>query len=70
VHSSPDGINSRNSHLVELLEDRLVEALADPIGLRTLYFCAGAPDVIERQIELVLVTVCVSVNRDFFTRAS
>src|SRR5262245_39814540 len=42
-------------HAVELVEQRLVEALADAIGLRAARLGARVIDVLDRQVELVLV---------------
>ena len=41
--------------LVELLQDGLVEALADAVGLRVAYLGLGMLDVIQGQIELVVM---------------
>ena len=41
--------------LVELLQEGLVEAFADAVGLRTAGFGSGMVDVLHGQIELVLV---------------
>jgi len=38
--------------LVELLQDRLVEALTDAIGLRMPDLCLGVLDVVQGQVEL------------------
>lgn len=42
---------------VELVHQRLVEALADAVGLRALHTRAGVVDVLHRQVELVLVAL-------------
>jgi hypothetical protein len=44
--------------LVKLLQDGLVESLADPIGLRCLRLCLAVIDVIERLVELIVVLFC------------
>src|SRR5438477_1815648 len=42
-------------HPIELVEQRAMEALADPVGLWALGLCAAVIDVLDRQVELVLV---------------
>jgi hypothetical protein len=43
--------------LVELVEDRPMEAFADPVGLRTLGLCLCVVDVLHGQVELVFVPI-------------
>ncbi len=43
--------------LVELLQDRLVETLADTVGLRVPGLRLGALDVVDGQVELVVVVL-------------
>jgi hypothetical protein len=43
--------------LIELLQEGLVEAFADAVGLRTAGFGFGMVDVLDGQIELVLVVL-------------
>src|SRR5215469_13783575 len=43
-------------HSIELVERRLVEALADAVGLRTLGLGARMIDVLDREIEFVFVS--------------
>ena len=43
--------------MVELLQDGFVETLANTVGLRMIGFRFGVLNVIERQIELVIVTL-------------
>ncbi len=40
-------------HLVELLQDRLVEAHADPVRLRALHFRLRVINIVDRQEELM-----------------
>ena len=42
-------------HLIELLQDGFVEALADAVGLRASRLGAAVVDVLDGQIELVLM---------------
>ena len=41
--------------LVELVQQRFVKALADPVGLRTAGLCAAVIDVLDGEVELVFV---------------
>src|SRR3954468_18342273 len=45
---------------VELVQHGLVEALADAVGLRTFGLGAGVIDVLDRQVELVFVSLGVA----------
>ena len=47
---------------VELVEQRPVEALADPVRLRASCPGPGVVDVLDRQVEFVLVPITVVVN--------
>src|SRR3569832_2281041 len=49
-HRRVDLLSERD--LVELVQDRLMEALADPIGMRRLGFGARMVDVVDGQIQL------------------
>ena len=42
-------------HLIKLLQDGLVEALADAVGLRVIRFGLGVFNVIHRQEQFVIV---------------
>lgn len=42
-------------HLIKLLQDRLVEAFADAVGLRVTYLGPGVLNVIQGQIQLVVM---------------
>ena len=44
-------------HLIELLQDGLVEAFADTVGLGRLYLCPGVFDVVDGQEQLIVVCV-------------
>ena len=48
------------SHPVELVQHRLVEALDDPVRLRTLGLGPGMVDILHRQVELVFVVLGVA----------
>ena len=41
--------------LVELLQNRFVEAFADPVGLRAFGFGSRVVDILDGEIELILV---------------
>ena len=43
-------------HAIKLIQDRLVEALADAVGLRASRFRPRVIDVLDRQIQLIGVT--------------
>ena len=45
------------SHLIKLLQNRLVEAFADAVGLGRHGLCPGVVDVIDGQVELVIVLI-------------
>src|SRR5262245_30135151 len=45
---------------VELVEDRLVEPLADAVGLRRVRFGARVGDVLDGEVELVLVVLAAA----------
>ena len=47
-------------HTIELVEDRLVEALTDTIRLRALGLNSGMIDVFHRKIELVFVMLGIA----------
>jgi hypothetical protein len=47
-------------HLVELLQDGLVEALTDAVGLRVIGFGPGMLDVVDRQVERVIMGLWLS----------
>ena len=47
---------------VELVQDGLVEALADAVGLRALGLGAGMVDVVDRQVEFILVALRLPSN--------
>jgi hypothetical protein len=47
-------------HAVELVQDGLVEALTDAVGLRALCLCPTVIDILDRQVELVLVAFGVA----------
>jgi hypothetical protein len=44
-------------HAIELVEQCLVEALADAIGMRALHLGPGVVDILDREVELILVTI-------------
>ena len=58
------------SDLIELLENCLVETLADSVGLRALGSCLRVIDILDRQEELVFVVLsvpailCATVSED------
>jgi len=49
-------------HMIELVEYRLLEPLADAVGLRALHLGLGVVDVVKGQIELVLVPLEVAAE--------
>src|SRR5262245_27226889 len=49
-------------HAVELIEQRLVEALADAIGLRAPRLGACVIDILHREVELVLVRLWLAAE--------
>src|SRR3569832_2380171 len=70
-HRRVDLLSERD--LVELVQDRLMEALADPIGLRRLGFGARMVDVVDGQIQLNTSNSTIpqySVPRSVSTRSS
>jgi hypothetical protein len=44
--------------LVELVQDRLMEAFADAIDLRCLTLCLGMVNVVDCQEQVVIVSLC------------
>ena len=42
---------------VELIQQRLVEALANTVGLRALHLGAGVVDVLDSEIQLIFVAI-------------
>lgn len=53
---------SPESHPVELRERRLLETLADTIGLWLLHLGLGVVDVVESQVELILVAFHIAAE--------
>ena len=49
-------------HPVELVQQRLVEPLADAVGLRALHLGPGVVDILDREAELIFVAI-VGVSR-------
>ena len=49
-------------HTIKLIQCCFLEPLEDAVGLWTLGFCLGVLNVVERQIELVLVSLRVPTN--------
>ena len=48
------------SNLVKLLQNRLMKAFADAVGLRASGFCFRVVDVLDGQVELILVVLPVA----------